>query len=229
MDKPKKIKLHLGCGLTAPVGWVNVDGSWNARLARYGWLKRVLARLALIPARLEGIPWPENVKYHDLRHPLPFADNTASAVYASHLLEHLYTDEAIRLLREAYRVLIPVGVIRLMVPDLEALAREYLRNLDQAESQAYSLLETPGDVFMRQTGLRSENAPRGSFAYRIYQLLTEFENHKWMYDRMSLISLLRNIGFTELDIAERHKSRIAEIQQVETNQGLIVEGIKPHR
>ena len=32
--------LHLGCGLTAPAEWLNVDGSWNAWLAQRPLLKK---------------------------------------------------------------------------------------------------------------------------------------------------------------------------------------------
>ena len=36
MDKLYK-KLHIGCGPFTPSGWVNLDGSWNAKLAKFGY------------------------------------------------------------------------------------------------------------------------------------------------------------------------------------------------
>lgn len=52
-----------------------------------------------------------------------FADNTFSALYASHVLEHFsYTMDLQQVLREWYRVLLPDGKIYLSVPDLDVLA-----------------------------------------------------------------------------------------------------------
>src|SRR5262245_22183661 len=110
--------LHLGCGLSAPPEWVNVDGSLNAWLAQHPVLKKLIATLHLIPRSAADIPWPTNITIADLRKQLPFRDCEFDAVYSSHTLEHLYRDEALRLLREAHRVLKPGGICRSLVPDL---------------------------------------------------------------------------------------------------------------
>src|SRR5687767_5813097 len=99
--------LHLGCGLTAPPEWVNVDGSWNAWFAKRPRVRRALGLLRLVPRKQAEVPWPTNVKRVDLRGRLPFPDASFDAVYSSHTLEHLYRDEAIALLRESHRVLKP--------------------------------------------------------------------------------------------------------------------------
>ena len=69
---------------------------------------------------------------HDIRNGLPFGDNSFSAVYHSHVLEHLRRSAAPAFLRECYRVLAPGGILRVVVPDLEAIARLYLKNLEGA-------------------------------------------------------------------------------------------------
>ena len=74
------------------------------------------------------------VSYYDIRKPLPYPDICLDAVYASHALEHLRPDEGLRLLKEFYRVLKPGGIVRIVVPDLEAICREYLKYLELVES-----------------------------------------------------------------------------------------------
>lgn len=69
---------------------------------------------------------------HDLRRGLPFPDENFDAVYGSHVLEHLEPDAAARLLRECHRVLRPEGIVRIVVPDLEAIAKLYLESLAEA-------------------------------------------------------------------------------------------------
>lgn len=99
--------LNVGCGSNFHSDWLNVD---------------------VVPASAA-------VMAVDVRKGLPFADQAFDAVYCSHVLEHLPQQQAANLLRHMHRVLRPGGVIRVVVPDLETLAREYLRLLDQLDRE----------------------------------------------------------------------------------------------
>jgi predicted SAM-dependent methyltransferase len=96
--------LNVGCGESFHAAWTNVDFR------------------AASPA----------VIAHDLRQPLPFADASFSAVYSSHVLEHFSSAFAPVFLAECRRLLKPGGVLRIVVPDLETIARLYLENLQGA-------------------------------------------------------------------------------------------------
>ena len=102
--------LNVGCGrrFSRDVRWLNVD---------------------LAPASPE-------VTRIDAQHGLPFADATFRAVYHSHVLEHLHPDDARGLLRECHRILKPGGVLRVVVPNLEEIARCYLARLEEARADA---------------------------------------------------------------------------------------------
>jgi SAM-dependent methyltransferase len=52
------------------------------------------------------------------------------------VLEHLTRDCAVGLLAECHRALRPGGTLRLVVPDLEAIVRHYLRLLESADAGA---------------------------------------------------------------------------------------------
>src|SRR5271166_2578243 len=83
-----KTLLNVGCGRRVHDDWVNLD----------------------LVAHLPGvIP-------HDIRRGLPFRDNSFSAVYHSHVLEHLRRSSAHAFLRECYRVLAQGGILRVAVP-----------------------------------------------------------------------------------------------------------------
>lgn len=99
-----KSYLNLGCGRCYHPSWTNAD---------------------LQPAG-------PDVLAVDLRGPLPFPDGSFAVVYHSHTLEHLPRALARPCLQEQRRILRPGGILRVVVPDLEELARSYLRALEGA-------------------------------------------------------------------------------------------------
>jgi SAM-dependent methyltransferase len=157
-------KLNLGCGPNAPVGWLNVDGSWNAWFAHHPHLRKVLATVGLINATNQGAQWNVKPIVHDLRKPLPFKDNAFSAVYASHVLEHLYLVEAQKLLAECKRVTKPGGVVRIVVPDLHSMVVDYLHRENGANGPSPGKI-TAADVLNDKLGFRK----------RCFQVLCDME------------------------------------------------------
>ena len=79
------------------------------------------------------------VKAVDIRKGISYPDQTFSVVYHSHLLEHLPKRAALGFLQECYRVLVPGGVIRVVVPDLEQIVRTYLSILDKSPENTAEL------------------------------------------------------------------------------------------
>jgi len=227
------IRLHLGCGLITPPGWVNVDGSWNARLAKHPVLRRMLHVLHLTSADKIGVEWNPNVFIHDVRRPLPFKNSSAITVYSSHLLEHLYFDEGQRLIRECFRVLAEGGVLRMVVPDLRTIVQEYLGERPFGEPSNGDRRNRPADRVNERLLMRPPAPPSENVFYQIYSSWKNFHAHKWMYDADSLKFHLEAAGFIDVQQMGLHQSRIEGIEQVEDSsrvlngEGICVEGIKP--
>jgi len=73
----------------------------------------------------------ENVSKANILKGLPFDNDSFDVVYSSHFLEHLTPEQADFVLSEIYRILKPSGgIIRVVVPDLENICKEYLKILD---------------------------------------------------------------------------------------------------
>ena len=92
------LKLHLGCGkVDFGEDWINID----------------------------------QVEYAHVNHvcdvsTLPFTDNSASIIYACHVLEYFDWHEAKTIvLSEWKRVLKPGGILRLAVPDFDSIFNCY--------------------------------------------------------------------------------------------------------
>lgn len=230
--QPKKANLGCGPG-PIPEDWINVDGSWNARLAKYPIMRRVLRAFHILPASLIDMPWSQDVLVHDLRKPLPFQIDSLYAIYSSHTLEHLYLEEAKRLLKEYYRVLRPSGVLRIVVPDLQAIVLEYMGEKSIGDSANEIDGMSRADRLNYRFLLRSPEPQAVNIFHRLYTAMTDFHSHKWMYDAESLIMYFKWTGFVDVQEMKFHQSRIEGIEEVEqagrvlNGAGICIEGVKP--
>lgn len=93
-----EIKLHLGCGKRYLPGYIHID------LADY----------------------PHIDYKHDIKTLPMFEDCSVDLIYASHVIEYFDRIEVITVLKEWYRVLKEGGILRIAVPDFEALVQVYM-------------------------------------------------------------------------------------------------------
>jgi len=98
--------LNLGCGANFHPKWENYD---------------------FTPAKC-------GVRQIDLGRPLLLPQAAYEACYMSHVLEHIPRQRVPQLLAEIFIVLAPGGIVRIVVPDLETIARLYLSELEMAAS-----------------------------------------------------------------------------------------------
>jgi predicted SAM-dependent methyltransferase len=204
-----RVMFNIGCGARMNREWNNVDFSYLARLRRRMRAARALHRIKVLSDerwnRLALID-PEII-VHDLRKGIPAPDDSVDVVYHSQVLEHIDRDVAPRFLRECLRVLKPGGVLRVVVPDLERAARDYLGaidDLDAGRRESLDRLNATTEFIFEQMVRRSnygtgkqpplvqviERMVRGD-AHR------DGEAHRWMYDRYSLGELLLRVGFRD--------------------------------
>jgi SAM-dependent methyltransferase len=84
---------------------------------------------------LDWYPHSKSVRKANLLRPIPFPDNHFDIVYSSHFIEHIPKSSIVNFMRECHRVLKPSGIIRIVVPDFENIAREYVKNIDSGKSE----------------------------------------------------------------------------------------------
>lgn len=99
-----KSRLNIGCGRQYHEDWTNLD------------LKST----------------DPSVICHDITKGVPFESNQFDSVYHSHILEHLTPEQGRELIEECFRVLRSGGILRIVVPDLERIARLYLETHQEA-------------------------------------------------------------------------------------------------
>lgn len=155
------MKLNLGCGNKYLEGYTNCD-LYNTSVCD---------------------------KECDIRS-IPYNDESVTEIIASHVLEHLPKNDVIVALKSCYRVLIHGGILKLEVPDLNWVLKDFL---DAPENQKW--------------GHRIE---------RIYGLQCNMgEFHATGFTKERLIHLLADAMFIPLRIESvdvEHHDRVIQVE-----------------
>jgi predicted SAM-dependent methyltransferase len=153
--------LHLGCGTKYLPGFLNIDGNLFNKIDV--WL--------------------------DVRNGLPFKSDSVDSIYSTHMFEHFYQDELMRLLQECARVLKSGGGIRLVVPSLESAITAYTQ-------QRVNWFENIFPHHFNSLGGRFSN-----FVFCDGQ-------HRTAFDFSYMSEVLRVAGFREVEKSAEGKSRM---------------------
>lgn len=143
----------------------------------------------------------ESDLYWDLLKPLPFPDNAIAVIYSSHVFEHFYYADLMKLLRECFRTLKPDGIINVCVPDASIYIKAY-SNPDEFDRSflAYS----PAVISDQNIDIVN---------YMAYM----DGHHRYMFDKDNLLRVLSDSGFIDvynrnfdslLDLPERNHESI---------------------
>lgn len=148
--------LNLGCGSRYHCDWVNIDFASRS---------------------------PDVIE-HNLLNGIPFHDNEFDVVYHSHVLEHFSKREGAAFLAECFRVLKPGGIIRIAVPDLEGIAREYLKQLELAFSGDKEAQNNYNWIMLElyDQAMRTES---GGEMKRFFSM-PQIPNEKYVFSRMGM-------------------------------------------
>ena len=202
--KQKNIKLNLGCGSTLTEGWINVDNSPNALLAKfpgYKFLKWILYKLRIISTNAYQANWDKNIVHCNLMKRFPkIGSNNCTVIYSSHFIEHIPYEKTVALLKHCYSGLDSGGILRIAVPDLYTEAKDYVKRIEEALKK----------------GLEDDTAGKDFIHHMISR--QKRHAHLFMYDLFSLTAILREIGFINIEKKKFLESSIQEIELVEKRE-----------
>lgn len=148
--------LNLGCGNHFYDDWINYDFVSNS----------------------------EHVIQHDLLNGIPISDENVDVVYHSHVLEHLNKEDGVQFIGECYRVLKKGGVIRVVIPDLEAIVKEYLKYLELSVSGDSNAKDNYNWIMLELFDQTVRNSIGGHMISYLHQL--NIPNEKYVYSRIGV-------------------------------------------
>ena len=200
------VRVNLGSSLRVAPGWINVDGSLSAFVARLPTpLLRLVYRLGSVREWYSQDAYINILRnnvfvFHNLNYGIPLPDESVDFVYSSHLLEHLYKENGACLVQECFRTLRKGGRIRIVVPDLE-----YAFSLYRQGEKERAL-----DLFY----LRSCSGLLG--------------RHEYMYDFDLLAALLTKTGFAQVERCAYQQGSLLDLRLLDhmPEESLFVEAVK---
>ena len=201
MAAAPELKLNIGCGTSGIPGWVNIDNSPTILLSRLPFGRRIF----------RTPDWPSDVRRADVRKRIPFSDSSVSYIYSSHTFEHFTYEESLAVAKECFRVLKSGGILRIVVPDLAKIVRDYLADTANPKASHRFI----GRLLLI-SGARDVLHPGA--------------HHKQMFDANSLVHLLREAGFASPAVSAFGSSRIPDIAEIELesrrSESLYVESVR---
>lgn len=157
----------------------------------------------------------------DVTKGIPYSSESVEFIYSSHMIEHISRWQALELLRECMRTLVPGGMIRVATPDLHELASSYLSE----ETISAPSSGAAADRFMEAINPRTE--VEANLVRRFIWRNFSGAQHQWMYDARSLCGLFESAGFSGPRVTEFRDSAMPDLVALEDRpESLFVEAIK---
>lgn len=159
LKQQRGLSINLGSGGRGLPGWVNVE---------------------LLPMR-------DTVLCLDIRRPLPFADCSASRIFAEHVVEHIdFREDVPRIFRDWWRVLEVGGVARIIVPNAAGFLEAYV-SADRGlwQKLGWDPLNLPSDI----------STPM----HMINHIFHQGGEHLFAYDFETLAWALKRAGFADVE------------------------------
>jgi hypothetical protein len=132
----------------------------------------------------------------------------AEAIYSSHTLEHMYSEDARALLSESRRVLRADGVLRLALPDAAIWAREFLDGLTAGRPDA-------GQKLNERLLAHPARAPQG---VRAVLFRVSGHTHLWQPSVPLLEEMLAGAGFSKVNVCNFRSGALPGLAEIETRE-----------
>ena len=214
--------INLGCGAKTSELCTNVDWSIFILLYQNQWMLPLMAPL-IRRDRVERVhEMRGKTIFHNLRKGIPFPDNSADAIYHSHLMEHIDRDGVPTFQKEIFRVLKPGGIQRICVPSLELLISEYNASLasdDMTRNASVRHDQFVANILEQCVRRESQGGkgPKGMRGWLENLVLGDArargETHQWMWDRVNARAMLMDAGFVDIKVCSWNESDVEGWQQ----------------
>ena len=182
-------KLQLGAGTNNLQGWFNTD---------------------YFPRN--------NIFFLDVTKAFPILPDTFDFVFSEHHIEHISYNNAIKMLKEIFRILKPGGYIRVSTPNLKQYLSSYFDDTHlKAEKEQFVKDWIYSGFYNAVNYIPVDNYYDAHFVNDIFLNYA----HHFIYDFQAMVSILENTGFVNVIDVSLKESSHPEFRQIEAHTGAI--------
>jgi predicted SAM-dependent methyltransferase len=212
---------------------------WRAKLRRFHSIRCYLRgaispklHIGCGPHKLSGwlntdVDTSDGGVFLDATKRLPFEEATFDFVYCEHMIEHISVSSASGFLDECLRVLKPGGTLRIATPDMACLFKLW-RESESPLMKAY--ISNAAKHFVDYPNFPNKCMAINNFFYNW--------GHQFIYDEETLVRLMKNGGFDEVQRTNVSESSHAPLTGLERHalsigdefnsfETMVIEGRKP--
>lgn len=189
---------HIGCGYTIGKSWINIDSSPIAFFDQLLFLRKIF--------NFNKKRFSKGIIFGDITKKPLCEIGTVDNIYCSHVLEHVSYEDGKKMIQNIYSMLKKGGVLRIIVPSLEARIQRYNKDND-------------ANNFIKSLGICNENENK-SLLTKLRFLLGN-SRHKWMYDKKSLLDELNKVNFSFIRECEFNDSGLEIFSEIEDRNRFI--------
>jgi predicted SAM-dependent methyltransferase len=176
-DKYPGWPLNLGCGSMHHLpGFINID-------------------ICSLPNGSDKIGF---IQFYDLTQGLPFDSDSRMLIYSSHFFEHLSASDGMKIIKDAYRVLIRGGVLRIVIPNIPLSLESYVSNNITSLFESHPAANEIFKVLPRAT---DRILAMDCLNFAVYDT-GGMHGHKCIYDLEGLRYSLEFAGFSTVVFSE---------------------------
>lgn len=187
------LKLNIGCGRELKDnGWVNLD-TWRKQ-STIDWYETQRPRYIT-----EKMSWTDKWCYEN---------NSVDYITSEHMLEHIPKELGLYGLKEAFRVLKPNGILRIIVP-----SKDFYESLTDKSHMSNTFVAK----YMREVMRKRVGFYDASFVRK--RGLTG-QGHVWVPDEKMLTDQIESAGFVDVNVVQYNTSKHEELNGIDLVDGL---------
>jgi predicted SAM-dependent methyltransferase len=153
---------------------------------------------------------------------IPFESGRFDLVYHSHVLEHFAKADGEKFIAECYRILKPGGFIRIALPNLEVIAKEYLKGLERAAAGEHNANNDYDWIMLEMYDQTVRNKTGGNMMSYLTQ--DKIPNEQYVFNRIGAGGKKWREEYRSS--ANMEKGRKATFKKMMERPSLIFKGIK---
>jgi predicted SAM-dependent methyltransferase len=163
----------------------------------------------------------DRIYFLDATKQMPFPSSSFQYVFSEHHIEHIHYNDAKLMLKEIYRILKKDGVVRICTPNLSKYINAYVSTENDKDPYIDDIMNNWIMKGFHNAKNYTPNKGEENITFFVNDIFYNYE-HKFIYDKTTLINLLKTAGFSKVYVCEPTISDYSQLNGIESHKGITI-------